>query len=150
MQSLDAGAGGSISFSHGVQWATAREAPVLEFELAALNERGERSGSLTTGLTVDSGAAVSVLDGNLARVLGIDIADSRYPRQRGVGIHRGAGLHFVEVNLLILICDRWLEVPVLFCRDPVPVPSLLGRRGIFDRVSIGFRHKPGALLAVVG
>lgn len=136
-----------VEFTHVKPYADVATSPIVELELAAVNAQGVLTGTSSTGLIVDSGAEVTMLGAEIAVRLGIDLADERYPRGTARGIVAGAGIITVEVPVMVLICDRWIEIPTLFVPSPMPVRPLLGRRGVFDRVSFGFRHRPGALLA---
>jgi len=84
----------------------------------------------------------------VAGYLGIDLSERRYPKARVTGIVPGQFLPTAEAPVLVRICDRWLRMPVRFVTVPSAVRPLLGRRGVFDRVTFAFSHDRGDVLAV--
>jgi hypothetical protein len=138
-----------VHFSHVAPHLDLTTGAILDFELAGFDESGILTGTYTTGMVVDSGAELSLLGGEVATALGIDLSERRYPKSRVKGVVPGQFLPTAEAHVLIRICDRWFKVPVRFPTVPSPVRALLGRHGVFDRVTFAFRHDPGDVLAVV-
>jgi len=135
-----------LGFSYEAPYEDLERGPVADFELAALDFSGVLSGTYTTGMIIDSGAAFSLLDAEVAGHLGIDLSDRRYEKGRATGI-AGQWLPTAEAPVQIRICDRWIEVPVRFATAGGPVRALLGRRGVFDRVALAFDPGPRRVLA---
>lgn len=138
----------SLSLTHGSLYGHHPGArPVIEVEVAATDSNGQLQGKpVRTSVLVDSGADTTMLDGGLAKTLGIDLADARYPRGQIGGVGQG-GVSVVQVSVLMRICDKWHAVPVNFTLNPIGHPQLLGRDGAFDGLVIAFIHGQTAMLA---
>lgn len=139
----------SVTFDHAATYSDLQSGPVVDIELAALDERGILSGTYTTGMVVDSGADLSLLSAEVAGRLGIDLSQARYPKGRARGIVPGQFFSTAEAPVLIRFGTRWLKAPVRFVTTPDPVRPLLGRRGVFDQVTFAFQAKPPTVLGAV-
>jgi hypothetical protein len=115
-------------------------------ELAAVDSQGLLIGNpITTVVLVDSGADVSMLDGALARSLGIDLAQCAQGTVGGVG---AGGVAVASADVKMNLCDRWLTIPVHFTVHPITHPQLLGREGAFESVMFTFAHSHRTIAAV--
>lgn len=108
--------------------------PVIEIEL------GTAKGLwISTNAIVDTGADYTTLNVKYAKVLGIDLENSREVSGRGIG-GKVKG-YFVE-NIGIKINDHVLNIPVLFLKFPL---NLIGRRGILEKYDILFSKDYGEI-----
>ena len=41
------------------------------------------------------------------------------------------------------LCGVWVDIEVRFSTSNFPIPRILGREGVFDRLFIGFAHEHG-------
>ncbi len=143
----------TIGFTHRGEYSgepTGR--PIVTVEFAVTDSVGVLLGSYETGVMVDSGAQITVLEHEVALALGLDV------RQFPLTFLEGAvpadrpdaeppKLLCVEVDLLANLCGTWIEIPALFPFKAVPVRNVLGRAVVFDRVRFAFG---GGELAVYG
>jgi Aspartyl protease len=142
------GSPANVPVTHGSIYAQhPQQRPEIEVEVAATSDQGLLLGRpVRTTVLVDSGADVTMLDGGLARTLGIDLDDPKYPKTTVGGVGQG-GVPVARVVVRMQLCDRWRSVPVNFTRQPIHHPQLLGREGAFDALLVSFLHQRFVLLA---
>lgn len=87
-----------------------------------------------------------MLDGGLARTLGINLYDPSIPKAVVGGVGSG-GVPVGRVSTKMYLCDRWITVPVNFTMQPIQHPQLLGRAGAFEALLVSFVHGRRAMLA---
>lgn len=120
--------------------------PLVEVEVAATDAGGILLGKpVRTLVLVDSGADVTMLDGGLATTLGLDLSDPQYPKRDIGGVGAG-GVAVTQMPVKMLLCERWISVPVDFTSEPMPHPQLLGRAGAFEAMLVAFMHGQTAML----
>ena len=108
--------------------------PVIEIEL------GTAKGLwISTNAILDTGADYTTLNVKYAKVLGIDLENSREVSGRGIG-GKVKG-YFVE-NIGIKINDHVFNIPVLFLKFPL---NLIGRRGILEKYDLLFSKDYGEI-----
>ena len=121
--------------------------PVITVEFAAIGPDGFLLGADRTGVVVDSGADVTMLNCRVAEALGLDLSDAeRYPPQRAIGI--GGDVPCASAQILAELCDRWFEIPAMFAMPGYNVRNLLGRKGVFDRIQFAFGHADETIYCV--
>jgi hypothetical protein len=124
----------SVPFTHRAFYD---DAPDVDVEIAVTSPLGvlRGEGSITTQLRVDSGADTTMLYDGYARYLGIDLNQCPHVPVRGLSGENEYPLELVDMYL----CDRWLEVPVIFA--PNRWPQLLGREVVFYNLSVTFSYQ---------
>jgi hypothetical protein len=133
----------SLRYTHrGDYSGEADHRPVITVEFAATTPAGELTGATRTGVMVDSGARSTLLGLDVAIRLGLDLSESRYPKGYIGGVVPGATLWAAEAEIMAQLCGRWLRIPARFSLSPAPIRGLLGREGVFDRVTFSFEHGP--------
>jgi hypothetical protein len=134
-----------FNYSHKGDYSeSSGNGPVITVEFAMTDPDGFLLGADRTGVVVDSGADVTMLNYRVAEALGLDLTDEeRYPRQRAIGI--AGGVPCAGAWILADLCDRWFEIPVMFAMPGYNVRNLLGRRGVFDRIQFAFGHADEAV-----
>lgn len=120
----------AFSYTHRGDY---EDRPIVTVEFASVDSRGVLLGSYKTGVLVDSGADVTILEYDVAMALALDLADqARYPRGPIGGI--AGGLICAKAEIMAELCGRWFRIPAMF---PVPhrgVQNCLGRAGVFDHI----------------
>jgi hypothetical protein len=138
----------TIPFTHrGEYVAPGDDRPIVTVEFAATTSAGVLLGATRTGVLVDSGARSTLLGFDIASRLNLDLSEPRYPKSHIGGIVPGASLWVAEAPIRIELCGRWFEILAKFSLSPDPVRNLLGRAGIFDRVTFAFSHRERMVLA---
>lgn len=115
---------------------------MVEVEVAATSPAGVLLGTARTNFLVDSGADVTMLNSDLAQILGIDLSVCLLHPIGGIGATVVMGR---KSMVMMHLCGRWVRVPVDFV--PGQDPQLLGREGAFDSLLITFAHRVSAMLA---
>jgi hypothetical protein len=125
----------AFDYSHRGDYPDHR--PIITVEFAATDSHGALLGAHRTGVLVDTGADLTLLEYGVSLALGLDLSDgARYPKQRIGGI--AGGLECASATILAELCGRWFEIPVVFALPPHNVQNLLGREGVLDRVGFAF------------
>ncbi len=86
---------------------------------------------------VDSGASVSLFDGQIGRVLGLTIDRGERIRPSGIGGTINAYLHRIRLK----IGNEEFEAEVAFTASHRLPLSLLGRRAVFERFLVTFDER---------
>jgi hypothetical protein len=140
----------AFDYSHKGDYPDSR--PVVTVELAATDANGVLLGAHRTGVLVDSGADLTMLENGVALTLGLDLSDEvRHPRKALGGIV--GGLVVADATVMVELCGNWLTIPAAF---PVPwggrpapdVENLLGREGVFDHIGFAFGRAEKAVYCV--
>lgn len=135
---------GTISpgFTHVADWWQAD--PIVEIEVAATDAVGIMLGEAQLAtVMIDSGAEYTILDERLAPLLGLDLAALPEADMFGIGNQKVLGR--AHYNTLIGLCGVWVSATVVF--QSRPNPQLLGREGVFSRLSFAFLGPQQRLLA---
>jgi len=138
----------SVPFSHLGNYAgnTPNPRPIVQVEVASVGPGGVLAGKpLTTGVLVDSGADVTMLDGGLAPTLGVNLATCPQGVIGGVG---SGGVPVAEATVKMRLCGHWFDIPVNFTLQPIGHPQLLGRSGASERIFWAFMHDRAVVLAL--
>lgn len=124
-----------FSYSHKGDYPDSR--PIITVEFAATDAHGVLLGAYRTGVLVDSGADLTILEYGVSMALGLDLSDrAKHPLGQIGGI--AGGLTCVSATIMAEFCGHWFEIPVLFPMPPRPVQNCLGREGVFDHVGFAF------------
>jgi hypothetical protein len=86
---------------------------------------------------VDSGASVSLFDGQIGRVLGLSINRGKRIRPVGIGGTISAFLHRIRLR----IGDEEFEAEVAFTESQRLPLNLLGRKPVFERFLVTFDER---------
>lgn len=130
-----------IAFTHGAAYATA---PVIQVEIAAADPVTGllRGRSIPVPMLVDSGADVTAMDDSYAGLIGINLAHCPTSTAQGFA---GPPLQVRHAKVLMRLCGRWLDVPVLFSQGMQT--QLLGRQVVFDNLLLAFAQGRNAFYA---
>jgi hypothetical protein len=141
----------AFDYSHKGDYPNER--PIITVEFAATDANGVLLGAHRTGVLVDSGADLTILESTVAVEIGLDLRDeAKHPRGTIGGI--AGGLVVASASVMIELCGDWLTIPVVF---PVPhaagvpapeVQNCLGREGVFDHVGFAFGRAEKAVYCV--
>jgi hypothetical protein len=141
----------AFDYSHKGDYPDSR--PIITLEFAATDPNGVLLGAHRTGVLVDSGADLTILENGVASALGLDLSDEEsYPRGRIGGI--AGGLIVAGATIMAELCGRWFTIPVVFAVPPragLPAPNVqncLGREGVFDYVGFAFGRAEKAVYCV--
>jgi hypothetical protein len=136
----------SLRFTHGGSYTSAPgNRPIISVEIAAVDAQGRLQGQpVRTTVLVDSGADMTMLDGALARPLGIDL--SRCPQGSVGGVGHG-GVPVAAAPVKMALCDTWLDIPVNFTLRSIGHTQLLGRAGAFESILFTFVHQHRTIVA---
>jgi hypothetical protein len=125
--------------------------PHLTVRLMSFDQSGQMLKEYETGVMVDSGAKLTVLKHATAVALGLtDLANLRkYEPGTLTGAVAGDSIQCAIVPLMVLICERWLDLRAMFPLEdePDPVHQLLGADGVFDEAFFGFGGGEAAVYA---
>ena len=142
----------AFDYSHRGDYPDTR--PIITVEFAAADTHGVLLGAHRTGVLVDSGADLTILEYGVAVALGLDLRDeARHPRV-GIGGIAG-GLLCARATIMAELCGSWLTIPVMFPVPPrvgLPPPNVqncLGRDGVFDHVGFAFGRAEKAVYHVM-
>jgi hypothetical protein len=125
----------AFNYSHRGDYPDGR--PVITVEFATTDRHGVLLGAYRTGVLVDTGADLTLLEYSVSLALGLDLSDrARYPKRRIGGI--AGGLDCASATIMAELCGRWFEIPVVFALPPYNVQNLLGREGVLDYVGFAF------------
>lgn len=136
----------TVSFSHRGDYSTEPSGrPVVDVEFAATDRNGVLIGAHETGVMVDTGAEITMLGRDAAHALGLN------PKTLALmfleGIVPGRRLPCGEGSVMARLCDVWVDIPVLFPIEAVPIRHVLGRAGVFEHVCFGFGGGERAIYA---
>jgi hypothetical protein len=139
----------SISFEYErVYAASAQQRPIVLTNLRNVDPATKRlTGATRLPLLVDSGADITMIPDNFARVLGVNVALLQEHSLLGIGgdeVCRGPQI------LTAQLCGLWLPIPVMFF--PASRHShrpVLGRKGAFEAMDLVFQHKSRRMLATL-
>ena len=104
--------------------------PIVEIKISQKNSSRE----VPVLAMIDSGTDGTVLDANIAEVLGIDPAKCRKVKLGGIGSVEGF-LSIVHLSLPDL--KATMDIPIVFAHN-LPMEGLLGQRHFFQRFKIRF------------
>lgn len=105
--------------------------PILKVEFSSLDEKNV----LQPYMLVDSGSDVTVIDIQLAPLLGVTISKCTKGTITGVG---GTKLVAYQSKLLIKMLDRKTLIDVVFCDLIEKGYGMLGQRGFFEHFIVSF------------
>ena len=88
---------------------------------------------------MDSGASISLFDGDIARELGITIRKGKKITPSGIGGSISAYVH----DVMLKIGDEEFEGEVAFTYRRRPPMNLLGRTSVFKRFLVTFDERSG-------
>jgi len=96
-----------------------------------------KKGWLPADALLDSGAIVSLFQGDIARELGLKVTAGKRIYPRGIGGHICAHVHRVALK----IGEEEFKADVAFS-DELPLGiNILGRKDVFDRFTVKFDEK---------
>jgi hypothetical protein len=132
----------AFNYSHRGEYSNSR--PVITVEFAATDSHGVLLGSYRTGVLVDTGADLTLLEYGVSVALGLDLSDrTKYPKRKIGGI--AGGLDCASATIKAELCGKWFEIPVVFALPPHSVQNLLGREGVLDHVGFAFGRAEDAI-----
>jgi hypothetical protein len=140
----------AFDYSHKGDYPDSR--PVVTVELAATDSDGVLLGTHRTGVLVDSGADLTILENGVASAVGLDLGNEASHPRSGLGGIAG-GLVVASATIMIELCGDWLTIPAVFpvpwMGQPAPdVQNCLGREGVFDHVGFAFGRAEKAVYCV--
>jgi len=101
-----------------------------------------KSKSISTSALVDSGASISIFNGSIGKLIGIDVESGEKRIFQGVSARLIGYVHKVRLE----IAGIKIECGVVFSNELGTSFNLIGRRGVFDKFLITFNESAKEML----